>query len=1240
MADENDISINIGANPAGVEAGSRRAKTAVKGVTDESKQLEAAFKRLKSSIDPTFAATERYNRTLADNKRLLDAGRISKEMYAAGTKAAKAALEQETAAIQRNSAAGRAAAAEAKTLKTQQAADARASAQAQVVAAREAAAAEKQSAREAAAAVKEAKAQEKAAIREAAALAKTAAREKAAAEKLAQREIAQAAKDAAGVAKAAAREKSTAERLASREAAEAEKQAKREAKTAARDAATAAAQAAKIKAAAERAAAQATREAAKETANLAKAERMAASAADDLRASINPVFAAQQRYNQTMQRATQLLMQNKLRTGEWVAIQKMAKAQMDLNVRSLGRQNAMYVQLGYQAQDVTASLASGINPLVILAQQGGQTAAAMSTMGGTIGRVAAFLAGPWGAAIIGFTLLVGYLMQAEDDAKKKTLDLNDAQARRTATVKELTAAIRDQIAAQREANNQDLINLRNANNLNFTDQLRLQREVTKAQNELNAAQDEYNRLAAQPMSTSKGGLEAQAGTLAAAAGRLSSAQRNLANTQSSLKVITDALTESRVKLAQATAEATAEDTKHQNELQKITDTYRQSGQTLADYQSYLAGLRTENERYTVAKAKETEARRANEKAAKDEAKAIFQSREAAIGVAGKELRSSGYNVGENRQFGGVTGNHPGMGNEAHGKFAIDVNIPGAGVEAYNEVTKRRMDAMVAAYQQRGFRVLWNGKVYNPHGQGASYDIPRGEGQHLDHAHIEAPQSIVGQAAGSKLANQLINDAERVETEERRIQREITQDMVAEMEFRKELAGEDLQQVLAIQDEKIAIIKNFYGAESKEAQDAAREKIRIERQLQQQTLRIAQETINQKVTLATLEAERMQAANDNARGMKGDVVDFKAGNDLIKERDALAQKAQLLEEEFQQQANFEQRIYELKAQAIRDQLALANLLPEAKRALDNQLEQLEAEHLNRVQAMQGQHARAVQAVQLQSAQITVNKWRDVAQTMTQAFSTAFQGLWTRSVTWQQTLINIADQLVYKLFDAGLKMVANWAVNMLTKKAITTATNTAEVATHTATETAKTGITIGAVAARTTAEQAALIAGTIAGVASRTAQVTGLSGVAGAAAFASTAAIPIVGPALAPAAAAAAVAATLAFLPLAAAAKGWGEVPKDGMTTQLHKKEMVLPAWIAEPMRQQLKAGGSSAPMFGSAAAAGSAARTEMSSNDNANFYYQPQHTNMGAGFEELLRADGRSLRKWIKNEVRNGSLKLK
>jgi len=76
---------------------------------------------------------------------------------------------------------------------------------------------------------------------------------------------------------------------------------------------------------------------------------------------------------------------------------------------SAGQLRQSYTNLGFQVQDITQQLALGVNPLVVFAQQGGQTASALSGMGGTAGRVATFFAGPWGSAIIAAVTVVGLL---------------------------------------------------------------------------------------------------------------------------------------------------------------------------------------------------------------------------------------------------------------------------------------------------------------------------------------------------------------------------------------------------------------------------------------------------------------------------------------------------------------------------------------------------------------------------------------------------------------------------------------------------------------------------------------------------------------------------------------------------------------------------------------------------------------------------------------------------------------
>jgi hypothetical protein len=1231
--DEEGLNIKVGGDASGMEDAARKGTKAVNNIVDGAVNLQKALRTVKTTIDPTYAALERYNKAQAANAELLKAGAVDAETWANTQVKLRQAYDASVAAILRRTEAARAdsaeqkrIAAEQKAIDKQNAAQARADAKAE-------AEAKKQADREATEAIRA----ERKRLRDE--------------ERQAAQQAKQQARDEANAKKQAARETAEAARLAAREKREAEREAAAEAKAAA---------AAETKA--KRDAARAARDAAQAERDHAKAERDAANAAANLRASIDPKFAAQQRYNNVLREATSLLMQNKLRQGEWTAIQKQAKAQMDVNVRSMGRMNSMYVQLGYQAQDVTASLASGINPLVILAQQGGQTAAAMSQMGGTVGRVASFFAGPWGAAIIGFTLLLGYLWQSEDEGKKKTLDLDDAESRRTHTLKELTEALKDYTEQQKKSNNESLIALENTRDLNAGTAAQVQNQLIDANAELAAAKKAYNEVIAKPAMGGKAGQELHVAEVMQASARIEAAERAITALRVQEKVVNDALAESNIAVAKSTADLTDTDIEHQRLAQAILETYRAGKKTSDDYNTMLSKLRAENERYNTAKEKESELHRANAKAIRDEAKEIFQSRQAAIGMAGHELQKEGYKVGENNQFGGLHGYHPGMG-KAHGEFAIDVNIPGVGKEAYDAAAKKRMDEMVAAYQARGFRILWNGKVYQPNGSGPSYDIPANENQHRDHVHIEAPQSIVGKPAGSKLANELIRDAERVETAEQKAARKAVEAQAEALDEKKALYEDDLYAQLNILDEKETLIKNFYGADSKEAHQAAQERIRLEQQISKQLIDIRKTEIEQKLKLSEMEANR---DNENAKtrlAQRGDEVDFKQSNNLISPQKALAEKARLLEEEYQQQVVHEQRMYELKAQSLRDQLAIEGLPEKEKMRINQELELAEAQHLSNMSTMYQQYSRQIRGMQLQSYQLTLNKFNDMLTTITGAFNQALQGMWMRSIGWKQGMINIADAVAFKFMDMGVKMLTDWIRQQAIKMGLMRAHEIAQTTIHAGGEAARTAATVAGSSTRAAVEnqgffskiisailglvgihiggEAAKTGATITGAVTRTVanKAEGLSaiatavGLAGANGVASWALAPWPIDAGAPAFGAAMAASAAGFGALASAEGGWGEVPRDGIQTELHKKEMVLPARYANPLRDLLTAKTSGGFVAARARAAAGSAST---AGSGPIFNYQPNHHNTGTSLETILKKDAAMLRRWMRNEFRKGS----
>ena len=83
------------------------------------------------------------------------------------------------------------------------------------------------------------------------------------------------------------------------------------------------------------------------------------------------------------------------------------------------RQHAAYRDLGTALVKASADAIAGKNAFQILGEQGGAVAASMVGLGGSIGRVAGFLAGPWGAALTTAVSVVGMLATRSDDAARE-----------------------------------------------------------------------------------------------------------------------------------------------------------------------------------------------------------------------------------------------------------------------------------------------------------------------------------------------------------------------------------------------------------------------------------------------------------------------------------------------------------------------------------------------------------------------------------------------------------------------------------------------------------------------------------------------------------------------------------------------------------------------------------------------------------------------------------------------------
>lgn len=122
---------------------------------------------------------------------------------------------------------------------------------------------------------------------------------------------------------------------------------------------------------------------------------------------------------------------------------------------SMGSTRAAMQGLSFQAQDAFTQISMGTNVLTVLAIQGGQAAGQMTYMGGTLGKVANFMVGPWGLAITAGMLVLGSLTkglfdneEASDKAKKGALDLTSAIDFQSMSVRDLADAIDELEKAQ------------------------------------------------------------------------------------------------------------------------------------------------------------------------------------------------------------------------------------------------------------------------------------------------------------------------------------------------------------------------------------------------------------------------------------------------------------------------------------------------------------------------------------------------------------------------------------------------------------------------------------------------------------------------------------------------------------------------------------------------------------------------------------------------------------------------
>jgi hypothetical protein len=535
------------------------------------------------------------------------------------------------------------------------------------------------------------------------------------------------------------------------------------------------------------------------------ANKKAAQSARDQDAALRRVLQATdaealalQRMNQLLADAKRLFDAGKISQEQFTRVQKMGADMANNVTEKTGAQRMGMQQLGYQLGDVATMWSLGAKPAQIFGSQIGQITQAVQLMSGGTSKFAAFLGGPWGialsVALIVLAPFIGKLLEgndALDDAVQKLRkDAEETETNRKAkeafirttegqidTIRRLNDELDKSIRTQRQQQQMTVVQAQNAvdglrnGRAGQVSAIDRQRELVRGYNE-------------QIMHPGAMQSEAMLGLVMAAAQaekKLKEMEDQLRKTDKAIIDGEEAVRKAQIPLIQSDVEASldkkaAAARRYTIELGRLnlqlsigagrqrTINFQQNDGTFKE--GTLRGIdrntyQREFSRITAAKEKAEkdaaeEERKRNAASRATDGVARFRTRQQAIGIAGNELQRYGLNVGENEQFGGVKGQHPGMGAD-HAKYAIDVNSGTGVVEANAPDLRAKFDQLAKSYQRRGYRVLWNGWVYEANGNGPTRRIPAGQNQHHDHMHVEAPQSIVGKATQAGAASDEIRD---------------------------------------------------------------------------------------------------------------------------------------------------------------------------------------------------------------------------------------------------------------------------------------------------------------------------------------------------------------------------------------------------------------------------------------------------------------------------------------------------
>lgn len=350
----------------------------------------------------------------------------------------------------------------------------------------------------------------------------------------------------------------------------------------------------------------------------------------------------------------------------------------------------------------------------------------------------------------------------------------------------------------------------------------------------------------------------------------------------------------------------------------------------------------------------------------------------------------------------------------------------------------------------------------------------------------------------------------------------------ELQLQQDAAGQDTSVKLTLAEKWASRMRELYGEDSQQYRAALREKMQAERAFNDQVRQFADTRAR-----AVLQARQIELDTDRA------MIDLRLSmGEITKDRSIELQRAVV-----QEKAALDLEDIERRKVLFQDDLVQQEALAAEKVAL---------------YARMNADLAALDRDQRYSA---FQSWNDIAGQIASTTVDVLNGLLSRTMSWRQAMQTIVANVLTYFTNLGAQKLQQWIVSELLMTKVTGA----------------------ATAARTSLAASGAAAAAGAKVVEADVVITANAGEAASGAAASQASIPYIGPALAAAAAAAIFAMVIAFKggggkSLPSAAGGWWEVPGDTLSL-IHKKEMILPAPLAQGVRALIEGGGGTGSLSG-------------------------------------------------------------